>query len=208
MISGVRASSIRMESTSSTIAKIVPALDAFLQPPGHVVPEVVEAELVVGAVGDVGLVLLAPLVRLHLGQDHAHLEAEEVVNPAHPLGVALGQVVVDGDDVHALAGQRVQVGGQHAGEGLALTGLHLRDVAHVQRGTAHQLHIEVPLAEGPLRGLADGRECLRHQVVQRLAVGVTLAQLVRQCPELSVAERGEVLFDRVDLRDDTLQLPQ
>jgi hypothetical protein len=53
MISGVRASSIRIESTSSTMAKLSarctrsPAVD-------HVVAQVVEAELVVGAVGDVG----------------------------------------------------------------------------------------------------------------------------------------------------------
>src|SRR6202012_3895042 len=39
--------------------EVVPALDALLQPPGHVVAQVVEPELVVGAVGDVGRVLLA-----------------------------------------------------------------------------------------------------------------------------------------------------
>ena len=188
--------------------EIVPPLDAFLQTPGHVVPEVVETELVVGAVGNVGLVLLAPLVRLHLRQDHAHLQAQEVVDPPHPFRVPLGQVIVDGDDVHALAGQRVQVGGQHAGEGLALTGLHLRDVAHVQGRPAHQLHIEVPLADGPLGRLPDGRERLGHQVIQRLAVGMALPQFVRHCPELGVAERGEVLFDRVDLPRNTLELAE
>ena len=34
------------------------------------------------------------------------------MHPAHPVGVAAGEVVVDGDDVHAVAGQRVQVGRQ------------------------------------------------------------------------------------------------
>ena len=41
--------------------------------------------------------------------DDAGRQAEEAVEPAHPLGVALGEVVVDGDDVHALARERVQV---------------------------------------------------------------------------------------------------
>ena len=109
-----------------------------------------------------------------LGQDHADLEAEEAVHPAHPLGVALGQVVVDRDDVHALAGQRVEVGGEHAGERLALTGPHLGDVAQVQRGAAHDLHVEVPLAERAPGRLADRGERLGQQVVERLAVGEAL----------------------------------
>ena len=39
----------------------------------------------------------------------AGAQAEEAVEPAHPLGVARGEVVVDRDDVHALALERVQV---------------------------------------------------------------------------------------------------
>ena len=39
--------------------------------------------------------------------DEAHGEAQQAVDFAHPLGVALGQVVVDGDDVDAVAVQGV-----------------------------------------------------------------------------------------------------
>ena len=56
MISGVRASSIRIESTSSTIAKLWPRWTRSSARHGHVVAQVVEAELVVRAVGDVALV--------------------------------------------------------------------------------------------------------------------------------------------------------
>jgi hypothetical protein len=95
-----------------------------------------------------------------LGHDHADAQAQEVVDPAHPLGVVLGEVVVDGDDVHAVAGDRVQVRRQRRHQGLALTGAHLGDVAQVQRGAAHDLHVEVTLAEDPLRRLAHGGEGL------------------------------------------------
>ena len=61
MISGVRASSIRMESTSSTMREVVAALDAIFQAELHVVAQIVEAELVVGAVGDVAGVAGAAL---------------------------------------------------------------------------------------------------------------------------------------------------
>ena len=186
--------------------EMVTALDAVVQAPGHVVAQVVETELVVGAVGHVGRVLLAALLGLHIGQDHADLEAEELVYPAHPLGVALGQVVVDRDDVHAVAGQRVQVGRQDRGQGLALTGPHLGDVAHVHRRAAHQLDVEMTLAEGALRRLADRGEGLREQVVQRLAIGVTLPELAGHAAKLLVAHRDEVVLDRVDLLGNPLEL--
>ena len=86
-------------------AEGVAALDHVLAAHGHVVAQVVEAELGVGAVGDVGVVLRAALLRRHVGLDDADLEAEEAVHLAHPLGVALGQVVVDGDEVGAVAGE-------------------------------------------------------------------------------------------------------
>ena len=93
------------------------------------------------------------------------------MHAAHPLAVAFGQVVVDRDDVHALAGQRVEVGGQHTGQGLALTGLHLGDVAEVQRRAAHHLDVERPLVEHAPGRLAGHRERLGQQVVEVLAVG-------------------------------------
>ena len=188
--------------------EVVAALDTLLQAPGHVVAQVVEAEFVVGAVSDVGGVLLAALVRIHVRQDHADLEAEEPVHPAHPLGVVLGQVVVDGDHVHAAAGQRVQVARQHGRQGLALTGLHLGDVAEVQRAAAHELHVEMPLAEHPGGCFPHRGERLREQVVQGLAVCVPLLELVGHRPQLGVGQRLEVVLDRVDLADDGPELAQ
>ena len=81
----------------------VPALDLFAEVLGHVVAQVVEAELGVGAVDDVaGVRALLLLVGLHVLQ-HADGDAERVVDRAHPFRVALRQVVVDGHQVHALA---------------------------------------------------------------------------------------------------------
>ena len=69
MISGVRASSMRMLSTSSTIAERVAALDLLLDRGRHVVAQVVEAELGVRAVRDVGGVGdVLVLVGLHVLQ--------------------------------------------------------------------------------------------------------------------------------------------
>ena len=88
----------------------------------------------------------ARLVVIQAMHDDADAHAEEMVDLAHPLGVAPGQVVVHGDDVHALAGERIEVDGQGGDQGLALAGLHLGDLAVVQHHAADHLHVEMPLA--------------------------------------------------------------
>ena len=107
---------------------------------------------------------------------------------AHPLGVALGEVVVDGDDVHALAGERVEIDGQRGDQRLAFAGLHLGDLALVQHHAADQLHVEVALAERALGGLAHGGEGRHQQVVEADAVGELLAELVRARAQLGIGE--------------------
>ena len=92
----------------------VAALDHVLELELHVVAQVVEAELVVRAVGDVAGVGRLALVVEQAVLDAADRQAEERVDLAHPLGVAAGEVVVDGDDVDAPAGQGVQVDGHRA----------------------------------------------------------------------------------------------
>jgi len=59
----------------------------------------------------------------------------------HPLGVALGQVVVHRDHVHAVAGQRIQVAREGRDQRLALAGLIseiLPGAAPFRRSTAHR----------------------------------------------------------------------
>ena len=143
------------------------ALDHVLQRVLHVVAQIVEAEFVVGAVGDV-----AGIGRLALGvveavDDDAGGHAEEAVDLAHPFGVALGEVVVDGDDMDALAGERVEIDRERGDQRLAFAGLHLGDVALVQHHAADQLDVEMALAERALGGLAHGGEGRDQKVVER-----------------------------------------
>ena len=98
--------------------------------------------------------------------------------------------------------------GRGGDQGLALTGLHLGDVAEVQRRAAHDLDVEVALAERALGGLADRGERLRQEVVEGLAVLEPLAELVGHAAQLGVGHRDEVVLDGVDLRGDRGQLAQ
>jgi hypothetical protein len=186
----------------------VPALDQLVGAERHVVAQVVEAELVVRAVRDVGGVVGPALPRGHRGQDRADVEAEEAVDDAHPLGVALGQVVVGGDDVHAAAREGVQVGGQGPGQRLALAGAHLGDLAEVHGRAAHELDVEVALAPDPAGTLPDRGERLRHQVVEILTVGHPLAVDVGELAQLGVAALAHLVLEVVGRTDHGLTLAQ
>ena len=176
----------------------VAALDHVLEPELHVVAQVVEPELVVRAVGDVaGVGGFAVRVADARGHD-AGGQAEEAVDLAHPLGVAAGEVVVHGDDVDALAGDGVEVGGQDRDQRLALAGLHLRDLALMEDHAAHQLHVEGPHAERALGAFARHGEGLGQQVVEGLALGVTVPELLRLGAERLIGEGGKLGFEVVD----------
>src|SRR5512133_936719 len=176
--------------------EVVAALDDAVERDGHVVAQVVEAELGVRAVDDVGRVRLAPLVEGHHVRDEGGPHSEGVPDRLRPLGVALGQVVVDRDQVDARAGERIQVERLHGDERLALAGLHLGDVALVQDDAAHLLDVEEADAHGALERLADGGEGLEDELVDRLAVLDPLFELGCLAGQLGVAQSLELGLER------------
>ena len=116
---------------------------------GHVVAEIVETELVVGSECDVGTVGGAACGRVGLMLvDAVNSQAVELVERAHPLGVSLGEVVVYGDHMDTLAGQRIQENRQSSHESLSLTGGHLGYLALMQNDTAYKLHVVVDHVPG------------------------------------------------------------
>ena len=130
--------------------------------------------------------------------DGADGQPEELVDLAHPLGVALDEVVVDGDEVRALAGQRVEIHRERRDQRLAFTGLHLGDGALVEHHAADQLHVEVAHAEGAARRLADHREGGDEDIVESPALLDLGLELGRLGLELCVAQRLHLRLERVD----------
>ncbi len=146
--------------------EIVPALHAIMNVKLHVVAQVIEAEFVVGAVSDVGGVSFAALLVVQIVHDDAHGQAEKAIELAHPLRVALGQVVVDRDDVDAAATERIQINRKSRDQRFSFAGLHFGDLALVQHHAADQLHIEVAHLEDAAAGLANHRESFHQNLVQ------------------------------------------
>ena len=151
--------------------EVMSALNHVAQLELHVVAKVVEAELVVRAVRDVRAVGDLALVVLEIVLDDADAHPEEAVEASHPFRVAAGEVIVDRDDVNALAFERVQIGGQSRDERLAFARLHLGDRPVVQDHAADQLDVEVPHVEHAAASLADDGKGLVEEVVDRGAFG-------------------------------------
>jgi len=137
----------------------------------HVVAQVVEAEFVVRPVSNIAVVGLLALGRVHVALNGAHAQSQRHVERSHPLHVAPGQIVVDGDHVYALALQGVEIRGQRGHQRLALAGDHLGDGPAVQDDAAHELHVEMAHAQFAPAGLAADCEGLDQQIVDRLAFG-------------------------------------
>ena len=180
-------------------------LDEILGPLGHVVAQVVEAEFVVRAVGDIHRILPAALSGGLTGQDAARGQPQEAVNASHEIGLVLGEIIVDGHDVHALVRQRPQVGGHGGHQRLALAGLHLGDIAQMEGGAAHDLDVEGTHAQHPVGGLAHGGEGLGQEVIETLPVGVALLELDGDLLELGVSEVRVRVGERLDPGGDGIE---
>ena len=171
--------------------EIVAALDLVFFALGHaVVAQVVETEFGVGAVGDVAVVLFAADGGRLVVQNAADGQPQELVNGAHPFAVTGGQVIVDGDQVDAAAGEGVQINRQRGDQGLAFTGRHFGNMGGVQRVAADELDVEgdhfppdgvvahddVGAAKAPA-GVFDHREGLGQNLVQPAGQGRVVGDL-------------------------------
>ena len=139
-----------------------------------------------------------PLAVVEIVDDDAHGQAEELVKVAHPLGVALGQVVVHGDHVNALARQRVQIDRQGRDQGFSFTGLHLGDFALVQHHSADQLDVEMAHVQGAAAGFARDGERLDQYIVERGALREFFLEFDGLMGELLVGELLDGGFQIVD----------
>jgi hypothetical protein len=181
---------------------VVAALNAPVGARDHVVAQVVEAEFRIGAVGDVRLVGGHLVVEAHAVLDQAHVHAQEAVDVGHPLAVALGQVVVDGDDMDVLAAERVEVAGERGHERLAFAGLHFGDLAVVQGHTADELHVEVAQADRATGRLAHGGEGFGQEFVELFTVVYTGTVFAGERTQLCVRALLHLRLEVVDMVDD------
>ena len=124
--------------------EVVRALHEVLGARGHVVTQVVKAELVVGTEGDIGKISLATCLAVGLVFVNT-IDAQPVehIERTHPLRVTLGQIVVDGNHMYAVAGKRIKEDREGSHEGFTFTRSHLSNLAFMKNDAAKELHVVV-----------------------------------------------------------------
>mmetsp|Transcript_32439 Transcript_32439/g.70838 ORF Transcript_32439/g.70838 Transcript_32439/m.70838 type:complete len:297 (-) Transcript_32439:426-1316(-) len=152
----------------------------------QVVTQVIETKLAVCNVGDVVVVRLSAVVLRHPLLHQANLKSEETVHLSHNLSVTARQVVVHRHHMHALAADSVQVRRETSHQCLSFTSPHLGDLALMEDHAPHELHVERSQPQHTARCLADHREHLRKERVERLALRHSRPELVCLCPQLLV----------------------
>ena len=175
----------------------------------HVVTQIVKTKFVIGTIGNIRIICLLAVCRLDVVDDQTDGQSQPAVDLAHLFRVTLCKVVVDGDNMDALSGQRIQVNRQGGNQCLTFTGLHLSDTTLMQHDTADNLHREVLHAQHPPCSLAAGSKCFRQDVIQRLSVAQTLLELWSHRFQLLVGHFGKLFVQRKDLvanRIDSLEL--
>ena len=88
----------------------------------------------------------------------------------HPFGVALGKIIVYGNDVDAVAGKRVEIRRQSGHQRFSFAGAHFGYSSLMKRYSAEYLYVEVAHAEHARAGFTDGCERFRQKVVERLVI--------------------------------------
>ena len=159
---------------------------------GHIVTQVVETKFVVRTKRDVAIICASALRRVGLRLvDAVNRYSMEHIYGAHPLRVALGQIVVHRHHVHTVARQRIQEHRQRGHERLAFAGCHFGNLALVQHYATYQLH--VVMHHVPLYFIATG-----HPVVAVYCfVTVNGQKVFPLCCKLAVEVAGRHFYGRV-----------
>ena len=128
------------------------------------IAQVVEHDLLVGAVGHVAGIGRAPAAEILPLLDQAGGQSERGIDGTKLLGIAPCQIVVDGNDMNGAAHECRRRRGQHRRDRLAFAGFHFGQRAAQHGRAAEQLNMVVAQARMPAGGLSRQRERQSHVV--------------------------------------------
>ena len=167
----------------------------------HVVPQVIETKLIVGAVCNVRRISSLLIAMVHLRQNHSNTNTKELVYPPHPFCIPLGEIIVDRNEVNAVACQCIEIYGQSRHQCLTFACSHFGNSAVMQYHASDQLHIEMTHVQNTFAGLAHDREGFRQKSIEGGAGRDALFELFGLCPQLGIGKWRGFAFQRVDCYD-------
>ncbi len=156
---------------------------------GHIVPQVIETQLVIGYISNIAGIGLLALLGRHAVEDNTDGHSHETVDLTHPLRVTLCQIIVDCDDVDAAALQSIEVGRHGRDQRLTFTGAHFGDTALMKNDAADQLYAERFHIECAARSFADCRIGFDQKIIQRLALLISFPEFFGFSAKFLIGER-------------------
>ena len=164
------------------------SLNLVLLVRNHVITKIVESHLVVRSVGYVSGVSCLTLVVVKSVNDKAYLETHELIELAHPLGVTSCKVIIDRNDVNAVARKSVEISGEGSNKSFTFTCFHFCDSSLMKNDTADNLNREVLHTENTPRSLTACGKSLGKDIVKRFAVCKSLLEFGSLCLKLFIRE--------------------
>ena len=146
------------------------ALNYLLFVNDHIVAEVVKAEFVICAVGNIGIISLLTRLGIEPLDNKADRKSQISVDIAHPFAVTLCEIIVNGNDMYTVARKRVEVCGKGSHKGFTFTRFHFGDSALMKHDTADKLNVVMALAENSPRCFSYRRERFGKDIVERFAL--------------------------------------
>ena len=132
----------------------------------HVITKIIKSKFIIGYISDVRTICSTALFRLHVIQYNTYGQPQELMYFAHPLSITLCQIVIDCNDVHALAFQGIQICRQCGYQCLTFTCLHLSNTSLMQDNTTDQLYPVMLHTQYTLGSFTYSGKSLRQKIIQ------------------------------------------
>ena len=146
---------------------------------GHIVAQVIEAKLIVGAESNIGVILTDFFRRRYGIANKTHGKSQKFVKFAHPLTIACGKVFINRNHMHAFARQGVQIYRAGGYQRFALAGAHLGNTAVMQRHAANQLHVKMAHTQNAAAGFTHYGIGFQHKIVNAGALRQAIFKIGR-----------------------------
>ena len=132
---------------------------------------------------------------------HTH----KLIDTSHFVGTDTGKIVVDRDDMNALACKRVEICGESCHKRFAFTGFHFGNTSLVKNDTAKHLHAEGAFTEYAVVCLANSGKSLGQNIIQGFSCGKTVAEYLCHALQFGIAHCTVCIGKSVDLVGNQLQ---
>ena len=155
------------------------ALYHLIQTGNHVITEIVKTKFVIGTIGNIRIIGNLSLIKIQIMNNQTYRESKELINLSHPLAVSFCQVIIDRNDMSALAFQRIQINRCYSDQRLTFTSTHFGNVATVKNHTPDKLYIILTHTENTAGSFPYNSKSLRQDIIQCFSISQTVFKFYR-----------------------------